>query len=145
MSSKTFFSKNQQVLIINSISQAEKSTSGEVRVHLENNCKGDPIIRAIEVFTLLKMDQTKLENGVLFYFAIKSKKFAIIGGQGIDKVVPTDFWDSIRNEIIVNFKSGNYTEALINGILTTGEKLKKHFPYSQDDINELSNDISFEE
>ena len=89
------------------------------------------------------MHKTTLRNGVLFYLAVTSHKFAVIGDAGINKVVPERFWDEITAKVIEKFKSGNYAEGLRQGILEAGEQLKAHFPYQTDDVNELPDDISF--
>lgn len=140
---KSFFSPQEQEKIVKSIQEAEKNTSGEVRVHLENKCKGDVLDRAAEVFAMLKMHKTELRNGVLFYLAIEDKKFAILGDAGINKVVPANFWDEIKNDCLQSFKAGNYADGLCDGIKKAGLQLKSHFPYQIDDINELSDEISF--
>ncbi len=145
MSVKSFFTDLQQKTILEAIEKAEKNTSGEIRVHLESKCKIDQTKRAIEVFEKLQMHKTELRNGVLFYLATEDKKFAVIGDTGINNVVPTNFWDNVKTGIINNFKSGKFADGLIEGILLTGEKLQSHFPHQINDINELSNDISFDE
>lgn len=99
--------------------------------------------RATEVFASLNMHKTKLRNGVLFYLAIKDKKFAIIGDVGINKLVPENFWESIKNHMQSEFRQGKFTEGLCDGIKMAGEQLKNHFPYQSDDVNELPDDISF--
>lgn len=98
---------------------------------------------AAYIFEKLKMHKTKLRNGVLFYLALENRKFAILGDAGINKVVPDNFWEDVKETVLEHFREGNYTDGLVKGILMAGEKLKEHFPYQQDDINELSNDISF--
>ena len=143
MSKQKFFTEKQQEEIIKSIENAELNTSGEIRLHLENTCKSDPVKRAIEVFEKLGMHETKLRNGVLFYLSIKDKKIAVIGDKGINDIVPTNFWDDIKNEIINHFKNNQFTDGLCKGIEKAGEKLKIHFPFDSNDTNELSNDISF--
>lgn len=144
MNSKSFFSNKQQQHIVAAIAHAEKNTSGEIRLHLVNSCKTDPKQEAISVFEKLGMTATELRNGVLIYLAVKDKKFAIIGDKGINEVVPTDFWDSIRDKMIEEFKKGDYLSGISKGIHAVGDKLKTHFPYAEDDTNELSNEISFE-
>jgi uncharacterized membrane protein len=89
------------------------------------------------------MHKTKLRNGVLFYLAIKDKKFAILGDAGINAAVPGDFWEKIKNYMQEEFRKGNFTEGLCEGIRMAGEQLKSHFPYQSDDVNELPDDISF--
>ncbi|TAH25254.1 MAG: TPM domain-containing protein [Cytophagales bacterium] len=140
---KDFFSKNQQDQIVESIKIAERNTSGEIQLHVEEYCKLDPIERAIEVFSHLEIHKTELKNGVLFYLAVKDKKFAIIGDEGINKLVPDDFWETIKSEMKSNFKAGRFCEGICEGILKAGEQLKMHFPYQANDSNELSDEISF--
>lgn len=142
-SAKSFFTKQQQDDIKQAILKAELDTSGEVRIHIENTCKGEVLDRAAFIFEKLKMQKTELRNGVLFYLAIKNKKFAILGDKGINASVPENFWDEIKQKMQEHFKEENFTEGLIEGISIAGEKLKKHFPYHSDDINELSDEISF--
>jgi len=137
------FTKEQQQRIVKAIEQAELNTSGEIRVHIEKSCKIDVLDRAADVFALLKMHKTQLRNGVLFYFAISDRKFAILGDAGINSKVPNNFWDSIKEEMLVLFKQSDITSGLEKGILLAGEKLKEHFPLQKNDVNELSNEISF--
>lgn len=130
--------------ITEAIGQAEANTSGEIRVHIENFCPHNPLDRAVEVFAALHMHQTKQRNGVLFYVALKSHKFAVIGDAGINAVVPENFWDEIKTNVLAAFKNGDYASGLVKGILMAGEQLRTFFPHdTATDTNELHNDISF--
>lgn len=140
---KKFFSKEEQLEIKKAILNAELDTSGEIRVHIESVCKGDVLDRASHLFSKLGMDKTDLHNGVLFYLAIDSHKFAIIGDKGINKEVPENFWQEIKEMMAEKFNNGHYTQGLSDGIALAGVRLKKHFPHHIDDINELSDEISF--
>ena len=137
-----FLSKAEEQEIVHAIVEAEKNTSGEIRVHLEEHTEKSPLERAQEVFFELKMDETQDRNGVLFYVCVSDKKFAIIGDKGINEAVESDFWDCTKDTVIANFKEGNFKKGLVEGILRAGERLKKYFPYQSDDTNELSNEIS---
>ena len=143
MSARMFFSKEEQQKIVAAIKEAELNTSGEIRVHIENRCKGEALERAAEIFYELKMDHTAARNGILFYLAVKDHKFAIIGDEGINRNVEHDFWNDIKDEMTSKFKEGQFTEGLVAGILKCGNKLKQYFPYQKDDVNELSDEISF--
>ncbi|GEO02769.1 hypothetical protein AAE02nite_04330 [Adhaeribacter aerolatus] len=130
--------------IENAIKQAEENTSGEIRVHIENKCEIDVLDRATQVFAYLHMHQTALRNGVLFYVALKSHKFAVLGDAGINAVVPPNFWNEITSLVIGYFKQEKYAEGLAKGIIMAGEQLKTYFPNKgESDINELKNDISY--
>ncbi|TDN87130.1 TLP18.3/Psb32/MOLO-1 phosphatase superfamily protein [Salegentibacter sp. 24] len=140
---KDFLSKKDEEEIIEAIRTAESHTSGEVRVHLEiTTGEQDIFDRAMEVFHMLKMDNTKYDNGVLIYVAVEDHNFVIYGDKGINDVVPDDFWESTKDAIVEKFKKGAFKEGLVDGILTAGQQLKKHFPWSEDTRDELSNEIS---
>lgn len=143
MNAVNFFTKEEKELIESAVAQAETNTSGEIRVHIENHCREDVMDRAAWWFAKLKMHKTELRNGVLFYLAVKDHKFAILGDAGINAVTGYDFWDRIKEVMAEEFSQQNFAEGLHKGILMAGEQLKEHFPYQSDDVNELSDEISF--
>jgi uncharacterized membrane protein len=137
-----FLTQEEENAIVEAIRVAEKNTSGEIRIHIEKTTSKVPFDRALEVFHELKMNETQLQNGVLIYLAVADKKFVICGDKGINDLVADDFWDTTKEVMKIHFKNGNFKQGLIDGILMAGEQLKKHFPWSEDDTNELSNEIS---
>lgn len=138
-----FLNPQEEQEIVNAIIEAEKNTSGEVRVHIEKQSEKTPFERAQEVFYALNMQDTKNRNGVLFYVDITNHNFVILGDQGINNAVESDFWDTTKNLVISHFKNQQYKQGLIEGILKAGKKLKDLFPYNADtDTNELPNEIS---
>jgi uncharacterized membrane protein len=138
-----FFSKTEQQAILEAIKAAEKDTSGEIRVHLENHCKGDALNRAIHWFGRLKMNKTTAHNGVILYLAVKDRKVAVWGDQGINKQVPENFWQDVLQDLLLSFRDEAYSQGVITAIRAIGLKLKELFPYQSDDKDELSNDISY--
>jgi uncharacterized membrane protein len=139
---EAFLTAEEEQEIIGAIRDAEESTSGEIRVHIERASQLDAFERAMEVFHYLKMDNTKQQNGVLIYVAIDTKTFVIYGDKGINDVVPTHFWDSTKDVMQSHFKANRFKQGLIEGVLQAGEQLKKHFPWIHGDTNELPNEIS---
>ncbi|HZM13316.1 MAG TPA: TPM domain-containing protein [Bacteroidales bacterium] len=144
MKASTFFTREQQEAIVRAIGEAEHATSGEIRVHLETSCKADVLDEAAWLFRKVGMHKTADRNGVLIYFAINERKFAIIGDTGINSVVPLGFWDEIRDHMKKRFSENMFTEGLTEGIIMAGMQLKEHFPHSKDDINEITDTISFD-
>ena len=142
MSKEVFLTPEEEQEIVAAITMAEKETSGEIRVHIENTSSIAAYDRALIVFEELKMHETELKNGVLIYLAVADKTFAICGDKGINDLVPTDFWDSTKEAMMNHFKNGNFKEGLIDGIQKAGTQLKSYFPWKKEDTNELSNEIS---
>ncbi len=142
---KDFFTKEQREDIRQAILNAELDTSGEIRVHIETTCKGDVLDRAAYIFDKMGMQRTVKRNGVLFYLAVKNRRFAVIGDTGINAVVEEDFWDNLKTLLLNHFRENHFTDGLIQGIDMVGGKLKKHFPYQTGDVNELTDEISFGE
>lgn len=142
---KEFFTHEENEMILQSIRNAEKQTSGEIRVYIENHCKYvNPMDRAGEIFFNLKMDQTKDRNGVLLYIALRDRQLAIFGDEGIHREVGKEFWEKEALQMISEFKSDHYAEGIASVVTHIGEALKTHFPYEGEaDKNELPDDIVF--
>lgn len=140
----TILNREEDQRVVEAIRQAERNTSGEIKVHIENRCKGDVEQRSLFIFDKLKLNETQLRNGVLIYLAIKDHKFAILGDKGINDVVEDSFWNDVKDLMLCHFKEGRFAEGLEQGIMRCGEKLKAYFPYQSDDINEIPDDISYE-
>jgi uncharacterized membrane protein len=145
MKASSFFTKEQQADILSAIKEAEDMTSGEIRVHIENQIDGDVLDRAAWIFKKIKMHETAEKNGVLFYLAVVNRKFAIIGDEGINSKVPEGFWDNIKDIMETHFREEKFSEGLTKGILMAGLQLKTHFPYHKDDVNELPDDILYDD
>jgi uncharacterized membrane protein len=142
MSVASFFNKEEKDKIILAIKDAEKETSGEIRLHLDLRCIGNALDQAVRMFEKLKMHETQLRNGTLIYLAVKDHKFAIFGDEGINEIVPDNFWEDVKEEMREFFVKDQFADGISRGIFLVGEKLKEFFPYQDDDINELSDDIS---
>lgn len=140
----TLLNRDEDRRVVEAIKQAELNTSGEIKVHIENYCKDDVEQRSLVVFSHLKISKTKLHNGVLIYLAVKDRKFAILGDEGINKVVEDGFWNDVKDLMQAHFREGRFAEGLEQGIQRCGEKLKTYFPYQSDDINEIPDEISYE-
>jgi len=143
MKAASFFTKEQQAHVRDAITEAEKETSGEIRVHIETRLSGDVLDRASWIFKRIGMHRTEARNGVLFYLAVRNRKFAIIGDSGINSKVSEGFWDKIKVVMEADFKGKRFSEGLAKGILMAGNQLKEHFPHLDTDVNELSDEISF--
>ncbi len=143
MFEKLFFTNLQKAKIKEAVQKAELNTSGEIRVHISKNCSDSALDCATFWFEKLEMHKTEQRNGVLFFLSTKDKKFAIIGDVGINSKVSDDFWNQIKDTILSHFKEQKFEEGLTKGIIMAGKQLKKHFPYQTNDVNELSDDISF--
>ncbi|MEI6275894.1 MAG: TPM domain-containing protein [Prolixibacteraceae bacterium] len=143
MSKNKFLSLEEEAMVVKAIQEAEHQTGGEVRVHVESVCRGNVMDRAAWLFKSLKMHETALRNGVLIYLSTTDRKFAIIGDAGINAVVPKGFWDDVKEQMIAHFSKGEMATGFVVGIAKVGEKLKEFFPYQDDDINELPDEISY--
>lgn len=125
------------------IQHAEKQTSGEIRVHLDIAILDDVLDHAAMVFRDLGMDRTRERNGVLIYVSVPGRKTAVIGDEGIHAKLGDHYWKDVLETILAHFRVGQFCEGLCAGVAMLGEKLKEHFPYQRDDVNELSDDVSF--
>ncbi len=146
MNQKEFLERLDQPRIVSAIGEAEKETSGEIRVHVQPKASGGELRSVAErTFERLGMTKTSLRNGVLLFIASEQQRFVILGDSGIDAKVPPGFWDEIAATLTMRFKNGEFTDGLVEAIRSAGEHLKAFFPRSADDVNELSDEIDVEE
>lgn len=140
---KSFLNHHEEREVVEAIWRAEKITSGEIRIHLDESCEVDVMDQAAYIFDLLKMQHTRHRNAVLIYIAVKEKKIAIIGDSGVNAVVHKQYWDEIIKMMINSFRMGAYKQGLLHAVHSVAEVLVKHFPGHHADVNELSNEISY--
>ena len=142
---KNFFTAEEQQLIIEAIQNAERMTSGEVRVFVESKCSYmDAIDRAAELFFQLEMQKTDDRNAVLVYVAMKDRQLAVFGDEGIHKRVGNEYWSTEVKKMISNFNRENYAAGIAEVVKDIGTALTKNFPFNNDtDKNELPDDIVF--
>ena|SRR5579859_4846122 len=142
---KALFSEAEQQQIVAAIQSAERQTSGEIRVFVESRCRFvNPLDRAAEVFTGLKMEQTAARNGVLVYVALKDRQMALWGDRGIHEKVGDIFWNEEVRLILSHFNKANYALGIAGVVHDIGEALRTYFPYdAATDTNELPDDIVF--
>lgn len=142
---KSPLTPEQEAALVAAIQQAEVTTSGEIRVHLEATCPTpEPLDRAAQVFAELNMHRTAQRNGVLFYLAWQTRQFAVVGDSGINSVVPDDFWEVTKEAVLQHFRDQHYVEGLDQGVRLVGRQLQQFFPYdAATDRNELDDAISY--
>lgn len=133
----------QMASLVEAIQTAENNSTGEIRIHIDSNTEGNNAEIAFEVFKRLCKDQTAERNAVLFHVNFEQQYLTIIGDEGIHQKVHQSFWNAMHDQITREFSAGNYHEGLKNAVLETGLELKKYFPISGENPNELPNEITF--
>ena len=137
-----FLDKQAKKKIIEAIRQAELATSGEIRVHIKPKCGEDVLKEAHRTFRRLGMHRAKERNAVLILVSPKSRKFAIVGDEGIHQKVGDDFWSAARDTMHRHFSKNDIEGGIEAGVRSAGEQLKKHFPLKSGNIEGSSNTMS---
>jgi uncharacterized membrane protein len=146
MTQKEFLATLDQPRIVEAIQNAERATSGEIRIHVQPKAVGADIrVVAEKTFERLGMTKTALRNGVLLFIATEEQRFVILGDNGINEKVPAGFWDEIAAKLTIRFKNGEFTEGIVEAISAAGDQLGNYFPRAADDVNELADTIDVEE
>lgn len=143
LTAETFLSEAERARVAEAISQAERLTSGEIRVHLEDHIEDDVLDHAAFIFEELGMQRTLERNAVLIYVCVADRKVAVVGDKGINERVPPNFWSDVVAVLKLHFAAGRQADGLCEAVHMVGEKLKAFFPYRAEDRNELTNEVSF--
>ena len=146
MTQKEFLAMLDQARIVAAIQDAERATSGEIRIHVQPKAIGGDIRTVAEkTFERLGMTKTALRNGVLLFIATEEQRFVILGDKGIHEKVPAGFWDEIAAKLTIRFKNAEFTDGIVEAVEAAGAQLGQYFPRAADDVNELPDTIDVEE
>lgn len=141
---KEFFSPDEKKKIVDAIRASEKRTSGEIRVYVESRCSYvEPLDRAAEIFFGLQMEKTEDRNAVLLYVAMKDRQLAVFADKGIHEKMGSAFWETEVKKMISLFGNQHYGDGIAGIVTEIGVALNYHFPFEDDDKNELPDDIVF--
>ena len=133
-----------QARVRDAIQEAERRTSGEIRVSVSRYFWGNVRKVADRAFARLGMTATRQRNGILFFIVPSRRRFAILGDEGIHAKVGQEFWEKAAAAVAERFREGDFTTGLVRGIEMVGEQLARHFPYDPTtDVNELPDDVDF--
>jgi uncharacterized membrane protein len=142
MHRRRLFKHLDQERVRAAIVEAEKRTSGEIRVSVAPLFWGRVRPVAERTFWRLGMANTRQRNGILFFIVPARKRFVILGDEGIHAKVGQEFWDGIAARMAEHFRKGEFTEGLVAGLGAAADGLASHFPYDPAaDVNELPDDI----
>ena len=131
--------------IAQAITEAERKTSGEICVHATPHCLGETLPQAEAVFNAMGLYRTQRRNAVLIYIAYRDRKVAILGDEGVNRQVSEGFWDEALQLLTYHLKRHSPVEGICAAVALIGDLLKDLFPADRDDINELSNEVSYED
>lgn len=140
-----FLSPEEKEQVVEAIRNAERRTSGEIRIYMESHCKYvNPVDRASEIFFSLQMEQTNERNAVLLYVAYKDHQLAIFGDEGIYNRTGKAYWHELADHILQDFNKEHFADGVCKCVHEIGEGLRTFFPYDRvTDHNELPDDIVF--
>ena len=141
---KKFLSKQELTRVTAKIAGAEQMTSAEIKVVILRQCWTDLRKKTRKIFKKHKLDKTAEHNCVLIVLVTTNREFLIYGDEGIHEKVGQHFWDEVRNAMIEKFKENEFGEGLCVGIHLVGQKLAPLFPYREGDVDEISNEVVFE-
>jgi uncharacterized membrane protein len=142
MKHSEFINQLEESRIVAAIGDAEKKTSGEIRVYVSHKERHDALAFAKTRFQELGMFKTKQRNAVLLYLVPRTQQFAVIGDTGIHEKCGDTFWKGVASGMSVRLKQGQFTEALVSAIQEIGAVLQQHFPVTGANKNELPNKLA---
>jgi uncharacterized membrane protein len=128
MKPRHFLKQLEHDRIVSAIADAEKNTSGQIRVLVSHRKIDDPVAAAGKEFQRLGLQRTPYRNAALIFVAPRSHRFAVIGDQAVHEKCGDAFWTELTAAMTGHFKQGQFTEGLLDGIARAGELLAAHFP-----------------
>ena len=128
MHMKKFINQLPHDTLVAAICDAEKKTSGQIRVLISHKSVVDPVAAAQMEFARLGMAKSPERNGVLIFVTPRSRKFAVIGDAGVHAKCGDVFWQELAQSMTGYFCKSEFTEGIADGVRKAGELLAEHFP-----------------
>lgn len=130
----------------NTIRESEKLHRGEIRLVVEHGLDVWDVIngltareRAIDLFSHMRVWDTEENTGVLIYILFSEHQIEIIADRGIHRRVEEGYWQALCQEMENAFRTGHYREGTLRAIEDLTQTLKRYFPATLENTNELPN------
>ena len=144
-----YFSESDLERIEKAVSDAEKNTSGEIKVVIrmdfDKEFSGDIDRQALHDFDAHGLANTRDKTGVLVLMVLSAKQFKILADKGIYEKAGKWYFEEIALAAGIMFMTGRFADGLVEAVAEIGRKLAFHFPRKSDDTDELPNKPVFEE
>lgn len=101
--------------------------------------------RAENAFLEEEVFNTRQRTGIMIFISFFEHEVIVMADKGISKVVDQKLWDKIVADLVTNIRMGKVVDGLEGAIKRCGEiLLEKGFAISDDDVNELKDDLRIE-
>lgn len=149
-----YFSENDLRRISDAIEEAEKNTSGEIRVKIMMHFDDDLMMhrdserahyQAVREFEKEGLVNTRDKTGILLLIVMAERKFQILADEGINQKVKQGYWNIVAWNLVAHFKKGQYVFGICSVVKMIGFQLANFFPIQSDDIDELPNEVIVED
>jgi uncharacterized membrane protein len=142
---KEFLRPAEKEMVEKAVADAEKNTSAEIKVVILRYCWDDIKRKAMSLFCKYELHKTADRNCVMILLVTANREFLIYGDVGINEKTGQGFWDEERDLMARHFAADKFGEGIAAAVENTGKKLAEFFPYQPDDVNEISNEVGYEE
>ncbi len=137
------FEPEQEAILVQAITDAERGNRGEVRVHVEAESPyEDPMDRAEELFGELGMGETAADTGVLLYVATDDRECAVYAGEGIHAAKDPGFWQEVADGLALGYGRQDPIAGFEMALLRIGELLREAVPGEDTAGDELPNAVT---
>lgn len=126
------------------VATSERRHRGELRFVIEGSLPlrallrdQPPRVRAIELFSRLRVWDTAENSGILIYLQLVDRQVEILADRGIAAKVPQAAWDVLCRDLEAAMRAGRCQAGALAAIETATRLLTEHFPAARDNPNEL--------
>lgn len=123
---------------------AENSMSAEIAFVVEEKFSILDLLRcltardrAVDLFSTMRIWDTKANNGVLLYLLLAERNIEIVVDRGVSAVLSPEEIESVCREIETTIKNKDVSSGVIAGISKLNLLLQPLFPRKDGDINEI--------
>lgn len=126
------------------VANAESMSSIEYKIILVKSSWLGIRHQARQLFKKYNLHQTKGNTAVLVLVDYKHKSLCLYGDSGVSSRLGKTYWDELNDLLVDAIKANDIYEAILSCVAILGHQLPIYFPISDDDQDEISNELIFE-
>jgi putative membrane protein len=97
--------------------------------------------QAFQEFYANGLHKTEAATGVLIFVSLFEHRVVVMGDEGIDTKVNTEWWNAVNEAVLAGVRRGSLRDGLIEGVRRASDVLAEHFPWREDDRDEIPNRV----
>lgn len=113
---RPFLTPTEREQIEAGLATARRHAGAPINLFIDERAAADPEARARQVFRDWELDDAGRSRAILVYACAATRRFVLVGGDEIRRVVPQASWDTLQRNLTRHFEEQRYCDGLFKAV-----------------------------